>query len=131
MVPDTSTPLVLLSKRFLPQRQHYPPYNQQHQTLLPAGANCDSTLRDGQNNLSAPFNSGAPDNLTNKSAPRQPSAFYQPAPYQSYQSNQPYYGYQKAEKKRVYQVDNDVLKDQPEGFHTTFETEDEEITYSD
>lgn len=50
---------------------------------------------------------------------------------QLYQLNQPYRGYQKADKKRVYQIDNDVMEDQPERFHTTFKTEDEEVTYSD
>lgn len=106
----------------MPQRQYYPTRNQRYQqALLPTGANCDSALRVGQNNLSPPVNSDAPDNPTNRSAPRQPGASYQPAPRQPYQSNPFYRGYQRHNEKGVYQVDDEEFEPHPEGFYTALE----------
>lgn len=67
---------------FISQHQNYP-YNQ-CQTLSPAAANSDSALRAGQNNLLAPFNSNALDNLTNKSTLCQPGAAHQLMLHQPY-----------------------------------------------
>lgn len=41
----------------------------------------------------------------------------------------PYHGYQKNNKKRIYQIDNNTIEDQPKGFHTTFEIEEKYMTY--
>ena len=111
------------------QRQNYP-YNQR-QTLSPAAANCDSTLRAGQNNLSASFNSEAPNNPANRNASRQPGAAYQPAPRQPYQSNPPYRGYQRSNEKGVYQISDEDADPHPEGFYTSLDHEGEEVQYSD
>ncbi len=51
-------------------------------------------------------------------------------PRQPYQSNQPYCGYQRAEEKGVYQVDEGQVEDGPEGFYTTFENEANKVSYS-
>lgn len=37
----------------------------------------------------------------------------------------------KKQKKKVYQVDNEVMKDQPKGFYTILKFEKKDITYSD
>ena len=55
---------------------------------------------------------------------------YQAAPRQPYQSGPTQRAYQHAEEKEVYQVDSDAIEQQPEGFHTTFEPEEEELAYS-
>lgn len=56
---------------------------------------------------------------------------YQDAPRQRYQSDQPDCGYQRREEKGVYQVDSDATEQQPEGFYTIFEQEEEELAYLD
>lgn len=48
-----------------------------------------------------------------------------------YQSNQLSHGYPKNNEKRIYQVDNKAIKDQPEGFHIIFDVKGEYVTYSD
>lgn len=114
----------------MPQRQNYLTYDQQHQTLLLVVANYDSELRISQNNLSTPFNSSAHNNPTNKNTSRELSSSIQAASRQTFQSNPPYRDYQKTDKKRVYQVDRDPIKDQSEGFYTRYNNEAEDITYS-
>ena len=99
--------------------------------MSPTAANRNSTLRVPQTNLSAPFNSEAPNNPTNRNAPRQPSAAHQPAPRQPYQSNPPYRGYQRSNEKGVYQITDEDTDQHPEGFYTTLEQENKEIQYSD
>ncbi len=117
---------------FMPQRQHYPTSDQRYQqALLPTSANRDSALRVGQNNLSPPFNSDAPDNPTNRSAPRQPDVSYQPASRQPYQSNPSYRGYQRRNEKGVCQVDDEEFDPHLEGFYTALEQEAEEVQYLD
>ena len=117
---------------FMPQRQYYPANDQRYQQALSStGANRDSALRVGQNSLSPRVNSDAPNNPTNRSASRQPGASYQPAPRQPYQSNPSYRGYQRRDKKEVYQVDDEAIEDQPEGFHIIFNVDGEDVTYSD
>ena len=116
----------------MPQRQHYPTSNQWYQqALLPIGANRDFMLRAGQINLLSSVNSDAPDNPTNRSAPCQPGASYQPAPRQPYQSNLSYHSYQRHNKKGVYQVNDEKFDSYPEGFYTGLEQEAEEVQYSD
>lgn len=56
---------------------------------------------------------------------------YQAIPHQSYQLNQFYYSYPKNNKKEVYQVDNEAIKDQPEGFYNIFDANEEDVTYLD
>ena len=87
-------------------------------------------LQAPQINLSALFNLKVPNNQTNRNAPRQPSAVYQLAPRQPYQSNLLYFGYQKNNKKGVYQITDKDTDLHPKGFYTTFEQEDGEVLYS-
>lgn len=47
-----------------------------------------------------------------------------------YQSNSSYCNYQKINKKRVYQVNEDLIEDQPKGFCITFDDESKDHTYS-
>lgn len=116
----------------MPQRQYYPTSNQRHQqALLLTSANRDSALRVGQNNLSPPVNSDAPNNPTNRSAPRQLGTSYQLAPRQPYQSNPSYRGYQRRNKKGAYQVDDEEFDPHPVSFYTALEQEAEEIQYLD
>ncbi|MCJ1347637.1 hypothetical protein MMC31_005865, partial [Peltigera leucophlebia] len=116
---------------FMQQRQHNPISDQRYQqALLPTGANRDSTLHIGQNNLSPPVNSDAPNNPTNRSVLCQPGTSYQPALRQPYQSNLSYRGYQKRNKKGVYQVNDEEFDPHLEGFYTALEQEAEEVQYS-
>lgn len=78
-----------------------------------------------------PFNSDAPDNLANKNALYQPGIAHQPALCQPYQSNPPYYSYQKSNKKRVYQINSAEFDNPLKGFYTMLEYEIEEVQYSD
>ena len=111
----------------MPQRQVYP-YSQR-QTSSPTGAYRDSALRASEASLSAPINSEAPGNQASRNALRQPSAAHQPAPRQTYQSNPPNRSYQRSNKKGVYQIEDEDTEQHPEGFYTTFESE--EVQYSD
>lgn len=116
----------------MPQCQHYPTSDQRYQqVLLPTGANCDSALCIGQNNLSSLVNSDAPDNPINKSAFCQPGVSYLPAPRQPQQSNPFYHGYQRRSKKGVYQINDKGFEPHPEGFYTALEQEAEEVQYLD
>lgn len=105
--------------------------------LSPTAANRNSTSHVGQNNLLAPFNSDAPDNPTNRSAPRQavaayqPGVAYQPALRQPYQSNPSYCNYQRGNKKKIYQFSDEEADPYLEGFYTILEQEDKEVQYSD
>ncbi len=80
---------------------------------------------------SAPYVARAAANSANYNPPRQSGNSVQTASRQNYQSNPPYYGYQRLDEKGVYQVDENPVDDQPEGFYTTIEDEDDEMTYSD
>ncbi len=51
--------------------------------------------------------------------------------HQTYQSNLPYCGYQKTDKKTVYQLDKNQIKNQPKGFYTIFNEDDEDVIYAD
>lgn len=62
---------------------------------------------------------------------RQTSNSTQAVTYQTHQSNPLYRGYQKTNKKEVYQVEKDLIKDQPKGFYTIFEDKSNNLTYSD
>ena len=99
--------------------------------MSPAAANRDSALQAGQNNLSAPFNSEAPDNLANRNASRQRNTAHQPASRQPYQSNSLYRDYQRSNKKGVYQISDEDADLHPVGFYTSFNHESEEVQYSD
>lgn len=55
----------------------------------------------------------------------------QAASYQIFQSNLSYCNYQKTDQKEIYQLDGDPIEDQPNGFYTKYDDEDEDITYSD
>lgn len=48
-----------------------------------------------------------------------------------YQLNPPYCNYQKINKKRVYQVDRNLIEDKPKGFSIIFNDESKDHTYSD
>ena len=50
---------------------------------------------------------------------------------QAYQSNPSYCSYQKTNKKRVYQVDENTVENQLKGFYTTFDKENDNVIYSD
>lgn len=67
----------------------------------------------------------------NYNPPRQFSGSAQSALRQAYQSNPSYRGYQKTDEKRVYQLDADPVENQLEGFYTTFDKNDKEVTYAD
>lgn len=105
----------------MPQRQNYPTYNKKYQILLPITANCNSVLHIGQNNLSAPFNSNTPNNLTNKNASHELGVTYESALHQPYQSNPFYHDYQRNNEKGIYQVNNEESDPYPKGFYTTLE----------
>ena len=112
---------------FMPQRQQYPNDQRLHQTpstSSPTGVNRDIAPRRHQPNQSSWFNS-------TDAATRPRAASYLDALWQRYQSDQPDRGYQRKDEKGVYQVESDATEQQPEGFHTTFEPDEEELNYSD
>ncbi len=90
----------------------------------PAGAIRDMAPRRAQPNQSMWFN---PTDATT----RLRATPYLDAPRQRYQSDQFDRGYQRKEEKGVYQIESNATEQQPEGFHATFEPEEEELTYSD
>lgn len=92
--------------------------------LSPTGASRNAALHCIQPNQSTWLN--PTDAVTQPQA-----APYLNAPRQRYQSDQPDHGYQRKEEKGVYQIDSDATEQQPKGFHTTFEPEEEELSYSD
>ncbi len=55
----------------------------------------------------------------------------QPAPHQLYQSNPPYRGYQRGNKKGVYQVSGEKADPHLEGFYTTLEHKGKDVQYLD
>ena len=55
----------------------------------------------------------------------------QAAPCQAYQLNQPYRGYQRAKEKRVYQIDEGPVEDEPKGFYITFGHKADKVSYLD
>ncbi len=87
--------------------------------------------RDAPESQSTPYGSRTAASAANYNPPRQLSASAQSAPCQAYQSNPPYRGYQKTDEKRVYQLDEDPVENQLEGFYTTFDENDKEFTYAD
>lgn len=114
---------------FMPQHPAYP-YSQR-QTLSPTAVNCNLVLQAPQTNPLALFNTEAPGNLVNKNVLRKPIAAYQPALRQLYQSNPSYNGYQRGNKKSIYQITDKNTDQHSEGFYTTFETERERLAYLD
>ena len=60
-----------------------------------------------------------------------PSDLRSPVLRQPYQSAQSQRIYQHAEQKGVYQLNNKNFENRPEGFYTTFDSEGEEVDYSD
>ena len=112
----------------MPQPQQYPTNDQRlHQvssTSLPTSVSCDTAPRRIQPNQSTWFN---PTDTTTKLQ----AALYLDAPRQRYQSGQPDCRYQQKEEKKVYQIENDAPEQQSGGFHTTFESAEEELAYSD
>lgn len=111
------------------QHQAYP--HSQRQTSSPAAVNRNLALQAPQTNLLAPFNTKLPGNPANRNAPRQPIAAHQFALRQLYQLNPSYSGYQTGNKKKIYQITDENIDQYPEGFYTTFETEEEELAYLD
>ena len=112
----------------MPQRQQYPTNDHRlHQapsTLSPTGASCNAAPRCTQLTQST-----WPNPIEAATQPQ--AAPYLNAPRQRYQSDQPDRGYQRKEEKGVYQIDSDATKQQLEGFHTTFEPKEKELSYSD
>lgn len=115
------------------QRTHYPQYLQQQQRLLSLpSTNCDSvpTNRNSaqcntQGTQSKPPNLRIGGNFNGGPTSQQ-------APHQLYQSNPSYCGYQRPNKKGVYQVDdNDEFGLHLEGFYTTLNQDTKEIQYLD
>lgn len=113
---------------FVPQRQQYSTNDQRlHQApsaSSPTGASRDTAPRRTQPNQSTWFN-------PIDAATRPRAAAYLDASRQRYRSDQPDRGYQQKEEKGVYQIESNATEQQPEGFHTTFEPEEEELSYSD
>lgn len=70
-------------------------------------------------------------NSTNYNLSHQFSNSAQAAPRQTYQSNLPYRGYKKIDKKKAYQVDECPLEDQLEGIYITFEDKSNNVAYLD
>lgn len=97
--------------------------------MLPAAANRDFVLRAGQNNPSMLFNSDTHDSLANRNAPHQPNVAYQLAPRQPYQSNPSYRGYQKSNKKGIYQIRDENANPHLEDFYTFLEPGGKELQY--
>ena len=109
----------------MPQRQHY---SEQRSKLLSAP---HAVLRAASDTQSAPYVMRTTADSTNYNPPRQSGNSVQSAPRQTYQSNPPYCGYQKANEKEVYQVDKDAVENQLKGFYNTFEEKNDDVTYSD
>lgn len=70
------------------------------------------------------------DSPANYNLPHQLSNPAQVILCQTHQSNLFYCDYQKTDKKGVYQVDRDQVKDQPKDFYPTFVNRDKNISYS-
>lgn len=111
----------------MPQRQQNP-NTQQHSRMLFIP---NTVLRGVADTQSTPYCIYAVDSLFNYNLSHQPAGSAQAALRQTYQSNLPYRGYQKAEKKRVYQVHGGPAKNQPESFYTIFENKSKNVIYSD
>ncbi len=109
----------------MPQRQHYP---KQCSRLLSTPHAIPQAALDTQ---SASYVMCAAADSANYNPPRQPINSMQSALCQAYQSNLPYRGYQKVDEKGVYQVDEDVVENQPNDFYNTFEEEGDDVIYSD
>lgn len=88
-------------------------------------------MRDACNTESAPYGIRNVGNSSNYNPLRQSGNSRQAILHQLYQSNQLYCGYLKSNKKGVYQVDNEAMKDQSESFYTIFDADGEDITYLD
>lgn len=70
-------------------------------------------------------------NLFNYNPPCQPNVSAHTILRQLFQSNQPYYDYQKTDKKDIYQIDKNLVENQPKSFYTILEDESKNIAYSD
>lgn len=88
-------------------------------------------MRDVSDTQSAPYDTRNTGNSANYNPLRWSGNSRQAIPCQLYQSNQPYHGYPKNNKKGIYQIDDKAMKDQPDCVHTTFDVDGKDIIYSD
>lgn len=79
----------------------------------------------------APYNTRPAYNPATYNSPRQPTGSAQIAPCQTYQFGPLHRGYQRTDNKKIYQIDGNLVEDQPEDFHTIFDDENEDVNYSD
>lgn len=78
---------------------------------------------------SAPYGTRPASNPATYNSLRQPIGSAQIALHQTYQSGPFYCGYERTNEKGVYQVDGDLVEDQPKDFYITFDDEGEDVTY--
>ncbi len=110
---------------FMPQRQQYP----EQRSRMSSTPN--AIPRTAPESQSTPYGTRTTISAANYNPSRQLSAPAQSAPRQAYQSNPPSCGYQKTDEKGVYQLDEDPVENQTDGFYTTFDENDENVTYAD
>ena len=115
-----------------PNTQQLQPQPRQQQLTLPTANPRDFARAPGQsypvNTRPKPRQDALPSNCV--SVPALGGGYFS-APRQPYQSSPPDCGHQKTDEKGVYQIDRDLVEDQPEGFYTIFGDEGEDVTYSD
>lgn len=109
------------------QCQHYP--NAQQYSRMSSTPN--AILQTVPESQSTPYGIRMATSAANYNLLHQLSSSAQGALRQTYQSIASYCGYQKTNKKGVYQLNEDLIKNQPESFYTIFNKNDKNVTYAD